>query len=131
VAGVRLGVEGREDIGLAIARDESLAEVARRLGRPTSTVAREVARSGGRVVYAGRRAQRGADERARRPKIRKLVADAALAAVWPPGWGRGEAAGEPSRRRGDAGERRDHLLREELPRMPTAPHTNASPALGS
>jgi len=44
VRGVRLGVEEREAIVLGLARGEPLAQIARRLGRPTSTVSREVAR---------------------------------------------------------------------------------------
>jgi len=76
-----MGAEEREAIGLAIAREESLAEVARRLGRPTSTVSREVHRNGGRCGYRASRAQRASDERARRPKTRKLVVNARLAQV--------------------------------------------------
>jgi len=74
VPGVRLGVEEREAIALGLASGEPLAEIARRLGRPTSTVSREVARWGGIDRYSGRAAQRLACERARRPKTRKLVA---------------------------------------------------------
>ncbi|MCU4187291.1 IS30 family transposase [Acidiferrimicrobium sp. IK] len=78
--GLRLGVEEREAIALGLARSEPLAEIARRMARPTSTVSREVNRCGGREGYSGRVAQRLACERARRPKVRKLVADAVLAA---------------------------------------------------
>jgi len=81
VAGVRLGVEEREAIALGLARGEPLAEIARRLGRPTSTVSREVARCGGTGRYSGRGAHRLACERARRPKTRKPVADPLLAGV--------------------------------------------------
>jgi len=81
VPGVRMGAEEREAIGLAAAREESLAEVARRLGRPTSTVSREVERNGGRAGYRASVAQRASDERARRPKTRKLLADPRLAGV--------------------------------------------------
>lgn len=49
--GVRVGLEEREAIGLGLARGEPLAEIARRLGRPTSTVSREVAAGGGRDAY--------------------------------------------------------------------------------
>jgi IS30 family transposase len=76
-----MGAEEREAIGLAVAREESLAEVARRLGRPTSTVSREVERNGGRARYRASVAQRASDERARRPKTRKLLADPRLAGV--------------------------------------------------
>ncbi len=73
--GLRLGVEERELIALGVARGEPLAEIARRLSRPTSTASREVARCGGRDRYTARAAQRLACERARRPEVRKLVAD--------------------------------------------------------
>ncbi len=76
-----MGVEERESIALGVAREESFAEIARRMARPTSTVAREVGRCGGRAEYSGRAAQRLACGRAKRPKVAKLVADPALAAV--------------------------------------------------
>lgn len=77
--GTRMGVEEREAIALGLARGEPFAEVARRLGRPTSTVSREVGRCGGRASYSGRAAQRLACARSRRPKVRKLVRVPALA----------------------------------------------------
>jgi len=83
-----LGVEERESIALGLARAEPFAEIARRMGRPTSTVAREVGRCGGRGDYRGRVAQRLACERARRPRTRRLVANEALAAVVAEGLGR-------------------------------------------
>ena len=46
-----MGIEERETIGLGLARGEPLAVIARRLGRPTSTVSRDVAACGGRDVY--------------------------------------------------------------------------------
>jgi len=76
-----LGVEEREAIALGLARGEPLAEIARRLGRRTSTVSREVARCGGTGRYRGRGAHRLVCERARRPKTRKPVADPVLAGV--------------------------------------------------
>jgi IS30 family transposase len=81
VPGLRLGVEERETIALGLARLEPFAEIARRMGRPTSTVSREVGRCGGRDGYTGRVAQREACGRARRPKVLKLVADPVLAGV--------------------------------------------------
>ncbi|MDQ6725168.1 MAG: IS30 family transposase [Actinomycetota bacterium] len=55
--------------------------MARRLHRPTSTVSREVKDNGGRDGYQAMAAQRASNGRARRPKVRKLVANVALAAV--------------------------------------------------
>ncbi len=88
-----MGVEERETIPLGLAREDPFAQIVRRMGRPTSTVAREVNRTGGRDLYSGRAAQRQADEVAKRPKVLKLVARPALAAVvaagleqrWSPG----------------------------------------------
>jgi len=76
-----LGAEEREAIALGVAREEPFAEIARRMRRPTSTVAREVGRNGGRARYVGSVAQRASAGRARRPKTRKLVANLVLAAV--------------------------------------------------
>jgi len=47
--------------------------------RPTSTIAREIGRNGG-LGYRSSAAQRATKVRAARPKVRKLVADVALAA---------------------------------------------------
>ncbi len=76
-----MGAEERETIALGVARDECLAEIARRMGRPTSTISREVKRNGGRDAYRASTAQRASAHRARRPKQRKLVACPRLAAV--------------------------------------------------
>jgi IS30 family transposase len=71
--GTRLTLEDRELIGLGVATGSSLAALGRRLGRPTSTVSREVARHGGRKRYRGVKAHHTAKRSARRPKARKLV----------------------------------------------------------
>lgn len=78
--GVRLGLEEREAIGLGLARGEPCAEIARRLGRPTSTVSREVHTGGGRDRYRATTAEREARHRRRRPKDRKLLRCPKLAA---------------------------------------------------
>src|SRR5215210_3814906 len=69
----------REEI--AVLRGQvSLREIARRLGRPPSTIVRELARNTARgECYRATSAQSKADKRARRPKLRKLVACPELA----------------------------------------------------
>ena len=71
---LRLSVAEREEISLGLKGGESLGAVARRLGRATSTISREVASNGGRRHYRAVRAHHGAYERARRPKTGKLSA---------------------------------------------------------
>jgi IS30 family transposase len=88
----------REEISRGLASGESLRAIAARLGRPASTVCREVNRNGGRRNYRAQKAEERASERARRPKrcllaiedrLRDLVA-AKLEADWSPqqisGW---------------------------------------------
>lgn len=60
MAGTRLSAEEREEIRVGLDRDVSCAEVARWLGRPTSTVSREVERNGGRSGYCAVAAERRA-----------------------------------------------------------------------
>lgn len=72
--GVRLGMIEREEISWGCRWGRSYAEIARRLGRPVSTVSREVARNGGRERYGAWVAQLHTQERRRRPKTPKLVA---------------------------------------------------------
>lgn len=64
--GTRLDREERRRIAGGLAAGTSLAAIARELGRPTSTVSREVARNGGRDAYRASDAQRTAHARARR-----------------------------------------------------------------
>jgi IS30 family transposase len=71
----------REEISRGLARDESLCEIAQRLGRAPSTVSREVARNGGRDRYRAHQADRAAFRRARRPKASKLVSNDVLRGV--------------------------------------------------
>jgi IS30 family transposase len=52
---------------------ESLRSIAGRVGRPASTLSREVARNGGVARYRAARAHRAAHARARRPKEHKLA----------------------------------------------------------
>jgi transposase, IS30 family len=76
--GRRLCLAEREEIALARERGESVRGIARRLGRPPSTVSREVARNGGRGRYRALAAQAQADARAARPKTAKLAANVEL-----------------------------------------------------
>ncbi|WP_049755394.1 helix-turn-helix domain-containing protein [Acidimicrobium ferrooxidans] len=77
--GRRLGLEEWEEIRVGLVRGESLRVIARRLGRPVSTIARAVDRNGGWIRYVAACAQRRAKRCARRPKPPRLVEDAALA----------------------------------------------------
>jgi transposase, IS30 family len=74
----QLSLEDREEISRGVVREDSFAQIADRLGRPTSTVSREVNRNGGRKDYRAARADRAARERARRPKTTKLDQQPAL-----------------------------------------------------
>ena len=69
----RLSAAERERIRSGLDGGESFAAIARKLGRATSTVSREVNANGGRARYAGWRAHRRAAELARRPKVAKLA----------------------------------------------------------
>ncbi|MGH3452280.1 MAG: helix-turn-helix domain-containing protein [Haloechinothrix sp.] len=46
-----MSLDEREEIALGLATRHGFAGIGRQLGRPTSTVAREVARNGGRRRY--------------------------------------------------------------------------------
>jgi hypothetical protein len=67
VPGPRLNRTEREQVAAGLAARRDYAEIARRLGRPTSTVSREVTRNGGPSAYDADRAEAAAHERARRP----------------------------------------------------------------
>ncbi|MBB6038171.1 GbsR/MarR family transcriptional regulator [Phytomonospora endophytica] len=62
----RLSFEERRSIAAALAEGRGFAEIARDLGRPRSTVSREVARNGGVHRYQAGRAQQATTWRARR-----------------------------------------------------------------
>lgn len=64
--GARLTQEDRERVAAGLAEKAGYAEIARRLGRPTSTVSREVDRNGGPDGYRADRAHRAAARRASR-----------------------------------------------------------------
>ena len=75
----RLTLVDREEISRGLAARESLRVIAVRLGRPPSTVSREVARNGGRRHYRAQRADQAAWARAARPKPSKLAVNVELA----------------------------------------------------
>ena len=77
----RLGLAEREEISRALAKAASSAAIARGLGRPASTVTREIDRNGGLEAYRARRAHADTCERARRPKPTKFEQQPVLAAV--------------------------------------------------
>ena len=72
-AKLRLSLIEREEISLGIEADESMREIAGRLGRAPSTISREVLNNGGRSHYRAVRADESAYRRARRPKAAKLA----------------------------------------------------------
>src|SRR5919202_6008212 len=60
-----LSVAEREEISRGLARGESFRAIARQIGRPHTTVSREVRRNGGRGRYRAQRAEAAAWRRAR------------------------------------------------------------------
>jgi DNA-binding transcriptional ArsR family regulator len=76
--GGRLTSEHRQHIASGLAGGLGYAEIARRLGRPTSTISREVARNGGPGGYRADQAQQASRRRARRRQL-------APAPEWPAG----------------------------------------------
>jgi transposase, IS30 family len=77
--GRRLSYEERFEIGRGLHDGWSLRYIAAGLGRPVSTVAREVARNGGRSRYRAGHAQHRWNHTKRRPKCFKLEANRRLA----------------------------------------------------
>jgi IS30 family transposase len=81
-SGRYLSFAEREEIALGLAAGLSPAQIAAALGRPRSTVGREIARnSGSRGRYRASVAEDKAQRRARRPKTAKLAACPGLRAV--------------------------------------------------
>jgi transposase, IS30 family len=87
-----LTVADREEISRGLARGDSLRQIARVLGRPASTISREVARNKGRDRYRAVDAEDRAWDRARRrqpcllarnPRLGQVVA-AKLREDWSP-----------------------------------------------
>jgi IS30 family transposase len=69
----------REEISRRIVAGESLRRIATSLGRAASTVSRELKRNGGRRAYRANTADEGAWDRAKRPKVCKLLLHRSLA----------------------------------------------------
>jgi transposase, IS30 family len=107
VSGRYLSLAEREEIAVGLAAGKPVRQIARELGRPASTISREVERNGPRERYRAVRAQALAERRARRPKTAKLAANVELRArvqaklekKWSPeqisAWLRTEFAGDP------------------------------------
>ena len=64
--GGRLTQQERQQIALGLADGLAYAEIARRLGRPTSTITREVMRNGGPTAYRADLAHRATERRTHR-----------------------------------------------------------------
>jgi IS30 family transposase len=74
----RLTVADREDIACGVAAGLSVRAIGRALGRPASTVSRELSRNGGRRRYRPSVADKAAWDRAARPKRSKLALNPTL-----------------------------------------------------
>src|SRR5437763_9561046 len=83
VSGRYLSFEEREEIAVLLAGGCGVREIARQLGRASSTVSRELQRNSairtGRPEYRASTAQTHADRRARRPKPAKLATRSCVA----------------------------------------------------
>jgi IS30 family transposase len=77
VSGRYLSFGERENVALWRAQNDTVREIARRLGRSSSTISRELRRNAStrtyRLDYKASTAQWHAERRARRPKVAKLV----------------------------------------------------------
>jgi IS30 family transposase len=78
VSGRYLSLAEREEIAVGVAAGQPLRVIAARLGRPASTVSREIRRNSSRLGYRAVAAQAQAEARARRPKTARLAGNARL-----------------------------------------------------
>jgi IS30 family transposase len=78
---LRLSLAEREEISRGVVAGESCRAIARRIGRATSTVSRELAGHGGRTSYRACTADQAAWRDARRPKPAKLFSHPRLRAI--------------------------------------------------
>jgi IS30 family transposase len=103
---LRLSAHEREEVSRGLSTGMSIRAIAAELGRPPSTISREVRRNGGRAAYRATRAEVRACEQAVRPKrcklamhgrLRRVVA-AKLQRFWSPeqiaGWLKHQYAGD-------------------------------------
>ncbi|MDT0303602.1 GbsR/MarR family transcriptional regulator [Streptomonospora wellingtoniae] len=104
--GGRLTQQERQQIALGLADGLAYAEVARGLGRPTSTVTREVMRNGGPTAYRADLAHRATEHRKRR--------QAAPPGVQPPEQARGR---DPEAVREYEEVLTTRLMRQGVPKM--------------
>jgi len=74
-----LSLPEREEISRGLVAGSSLRQIAQQLGRPVSTVSREIKRNGGAQSYRAAAADVRADETARRPKKCRLARNRKLA----------------------------------------------------
>ena len=74
-----LTLSEREEISRGVVAGSSIRSIAASLGRAPSSISREIRRNGGAGGYRARRADQTAWDRARRPKVGKLVQHRALA----------------------------------------------------
>lgn len=72
--GGRLTQADRQLIAAGLLAGQGFAEIARRLGKPTSTISREVGRNGGSAEYRAERAHLATAQRARRPRSARRTA---------------------------------------------------------
>jgi IS30 family transposase len=105
-SGLALRASEREEISRGMAAEQSMREIARKLGRAPSTVSREVRRNGGYARYRAVEADQHAWDRGKRPKRCKLAMNKRLARLvasklkmnWSPeqiaGWLKTEYPGE-------------------------------------
>ncbi|WP_066375943.1 GbsR/MarR family transcriptional regulator [Herbidospora mongoliensis] len=75
--GGRLSQQDRQQIAVGLAEGLAYAEIARGLGRPTSTVTREVMRNGGPTAYRAEMAHRATERRSHRRKRSSAAAPVA------------------------------------------------------
>jgi IS30 family transposase len=74
-----LTLSEREEISRGVVAGRSIRSIAASLGRAPSSISREIRRNGGPVGYRAAPADQAALDRARRPKVCKLVQNRALA----------------------------------------------------